>query len=107
MTANATSWTSNSDETIKDIIEPITDGLDKLKDIRTVIYKFKNDKEGSRKVGLIAQDVEKILPEAITKTYQNEYDKEVLGLNYTDLIPVLVKAIQELSAKVSALENKS
>jgi len=107
MTANATSWTSNSDETIKDIIEPITNGLDKLKDIRTVIYKFKNDKEGSRKVGLIAQDVEKILPEAITKTYQNEYDKEVLGLNYTDLVPVLVKAIQELNDKVSALENKS
>jgi hypothetical protein len=106
LSGGATSWTANSDETIKDIIEPITNGVDKLKDLRTVIYKLKNDETNHRKIGLIAQDVEKVLPDVITKTYQKEYNREILGLNYTDLIPVLVKAIQELTARVQYLENK-
>ena len=100
LSQGSTSWTANSDETIKDIIEPISNGLDKLKDLRTVIYKLKNDDTNQRKVGLIAQDVEKVLPEAITKNYQKDYNREILGLNYTDLIPVLVKAIQEMNTKL-------
>ena len=105
MSQGSTSWTANSDETIKDIIEPITNASDKLKDLRTVIYKLKNDESETRKIGLIAQDVEKVLPEAIVKSYQKEYDREILGLNYTDLVPVLVKAIQELKAEIDELKN--
>jgi len=106
MSQGSTSWTANSDETIKDIIEPITNGLDKLKDLRTVIYKLKDDETEQRKVGLIAQDVEKVLPEAIVKTYQKDYDREILGLNYTDLIPVLINAVQELSKQNEELSNR-
>jgi hypothetical protein len=106
LTFGATSWTANSDETIKDIIEPITNANDKLKDLRTIVYKLKEDEEGIRRIGLIAQDVEKVLPELVTKGFQTTYNREILGLNYTDLIPVLIKAIQELKAEIDELKAK-
>lgn len=96
-----TSWTTASDENLKDIIEPIENGVEKLSSLRSVIGKFKTDYDDVRRVFLIAQDVQKVLPEAIC-TDPNGY----LGLNYQDLIPVLVKAIQELSAEVEALKAK-
>jgi hypothetical protein len=106
LTFGATSWTANSDETIKDIIEPITNANDKLKDLRTIVYKLKEDEEGVRRIGLIAQDVEKVLPELVTKGFQTTYNREILGLNYTDLIPILIKAIQEQQAQIEELSNK-
>ena len=96
-----TSWTTASDENLKDIIEPVENGVEKLSSLRSVIGKFKTDHDDVRRVFLIAQDVQKVLPEAIC-TDPNGY----LGLNYQDLIPVLVKAIQELSEKNDALEAR-
>ena len=48
---------------------------------------------------MIAQDVQKVLPQAI-----GEDDKGYLGVRYTEVIPLLVAAIKELNAKVTALE---
>jgi hypothetical protein len=98
----ATSWTAVSDETRKDIIEPITGGLAKVATLRTVIGKLKTDEEGTRRPYLIAQDVQKVLPEAVTEAEDRE--GKHLGLSYTEVIPLLVNAIQELNAKVIALE---
>ena len=103
-----TSWGTYSDERLKDIIEPITNGVEKLSNLRTVIGKYKTDSADKRRVFLIAQDVEKVLPEA---TYKDNED--TLFLQYQDLIPVLVKAIQEqqqiindLKARIETLESK-
>jgi hypothetical protein len=100
LAAGATSWTAVSDETRKDIIEPITGGLAKVATLRTVIGKLKTDEEGIRRPYLIAQDVQKVLPEAVTEAEDKE--GKVLGLSYTEVIPLLVNAIQELNAKVEA-----
>jgi hypothetical protein len=105
-----TSWAGVSDERLKDIIEPITNGLNKVSTLRTVIGKFKTDAEGTRRSFLIAQDVQAVLPEAIS--IQDE-ETGTLGLSYTDVIPLLVASIKELSAKndaltarIEALENR-
>jgi hypothetical protein len=90
-----TSWAGVSDERLKDIIEPITNGLNKVSTLRTVIGKFKTDSEGTRRSFLIAQDVQAVLPEAIS--IQDE-ETGTLGLSYTDVIPLLVASIQELKA---------
>ena len=103
LTWGSTAWTTASDETKKDIIEPIDDALLKIKDVRAVIGKFKTDEPGTRRSFLIAQDFENVFPEAVDTTAMG--DEEVLGLRYTDVIPLLVAAIKELSAKVEALEN--
>lgn len=109
LTDNATSWTSASDERLKDIIEPITDAANKVSSLRAVIGKYKTDDEDTRRTFLIAQDVQAVLPEAVKA---QEDEQGTLGLAYTDTIPLLVAAIKEqqamideLKAKVAALEG--
>jgi hypothetical protein len=99
LAAGGTSWTSNSDERKKDIIEPITDAANKVSTLRTVIGKYKTDAEGTRRPFLIAQDVQAVFPEAVDA--QNLDD---LGVAYSDMVPLLVAAIKELNTKVTALE---
>jgi hypothetical protein len=92
-----TSWTAQSDERSKDIIEPITDAVNKVATLRAVIGKYKTDEEGTRRSFLIAQDVQAVLPEAVDASKPDN-----LGVQYTEVIPLLVAAIKELNAKVDA-----
>jgi hypothetical protein len=103
--ASATSWTAVSDETRKVIIEPITDAANKVSTLRAVIGRLKSDDETVRRPYLIAQDVQAVLPEAVS---ENE-DKEgpVLGLSYTEVIPLLVAAIKELKAEIDILKGQA
>ncbi|GEM_PF-1371162 len=55
-------------------------------------------------IGLISQDVIEIIPEAVSKP--GDENSELWGMDYTKIIPVLVKAIQELSEKVTTLEKQ-
>jgi hypothetical protein len=97
----ATSWTALSDERFKDIIEPIGNAVTKVGSLRAVIGKLKSDESGTRKTFLIAQDVQTVLPEAVDSS-----NPDKLGLAYTDVIPLLVAAIKELTARVQTLEAK-
>lgn len=110
MIEGSTAWSANSDERLKDIIEPITDGITKTKSLRSVIGKYKHEEEGKRHPFLIAQDVQKVLPEAITDVPDGD---GMMGVNYTEIIPLLVATINEqtaliesLTARIEALEAK-
>lgn len=100
LTNAATSWGSTSDERKKDITGILDNALAKLADWRSVYFKYKTDtQEDPQRVGLIAQEVQATLPEAVSV----ETDEiGTLQLRYTETIPLLVKAIQELNAKVDA-----
>jgi hypothetical protein len=102
--ASATSWSAVSDETRKIIIEPITDAANKVSTLRAVIGRLKTDDESVRRPYLIAQDVRAVLPEAVSEAEDKE--GAVLGLSYTEVIPLLVAAIKELSAELNALKAK-
>jgi hypothetical protein len=99
--SSATSWSALSDETKKVIIEPITDAANKVSSLRAVIGRLKTDEDNVRRPYLIAQDVQKVLPEAVSEL---DGDEKVLTLAYTEVIPLLVAAIKELNTKVTALE---
>jgi hypothetical protein len=108
MVDGATAWTATSDERKKDIIEPIVDATNKVSSLRAVIGKYKTDENGIRRSFLIAQDVQAVFPEAVNASNPDE-----LGVQYTDVIPLLVAAIQEqqalitaLTARIETLENK-
>jgi len=103
LTAGNTSWAAQSDERNKDIIEPISDALNKVNSLRSVIGKYKIDKEGTRRSFLIAQDVQKVLPEVIDTDTD---EQSTLSIRYTEVIPLLVASIKELNAKVIALESQ-
>ena len=72
-----------------------------------MIGKFKTDVEGTRRSFLIAQDVQAVLPEAVSLGKD-----DMLGVQYTEVIPLLVSAIKEqqviietLTARITALET--
>ena len=103
-----TSWTANSDERLKTEITPFENAVEKISSLRSGTGRYLTDDESVSRSFLIAQDVQKVLPEAVnipdTKT-------GYLGLQYQDIIPLLVAAIKEqqvvineLKAKVAALE---
>ena len=73
--------------------------------LRAVIGKYKNDEEGTRRSFLIAQDVQVVLPEAVTSITQED-GSEILSLAYTETIPLLVAAIKELKAEVDSLKSQ-
>jgi len=86
--------TETSDIALKSNIEPLNNALEKIKQITG--YKYNLNTQAS--MGVIAQDVEKVLPELV---HGFEGEK---SLQYSGLIGVLVEAVKELSAKVAALE---
>jgi hypothetical protein len=101
LTSGATSWTSISDERTKDIIEPISNAVQKVSNLRSVIGKYKTDSEGTRRSFLIAQDVQAVFPEAVDTT-----DEDNLGVRYTETIPLLVAAIKEQQAIIEDLKTR-
>jgi hypothetical protein len=97
LASGGTSWTSGSDERIKENLVPISDALNKVSSLRSFTGNYIKDETKTSKAFLIAQDVLKVLPEAVDTTNPDEY-----GLSYTDTIPLLVASIKELNAKVDA-----
>jgi hypothetical protein len=91
----ATSWSSSSDERLKNIIEPITNASQKLKGIRSVIGTYKADEHAQRRVFFIAQDFAQVLPEALNTFKQEGDETEYLGLQYTDAVPLVAAAVNE------------
>ena len=91
-----------SDQRLKDNVTPIDDPLAKVLSISGNTYDW-NETSGKKghDVGVIAQEVLEVLPEAVT-TRDNGY----LAVDYHKIIPLLVEAVKELSNKVSELETK-
>jgi len=91
--------TAYSDERLKDNIETIENGLDKVEQLRGVTY-TRDEKEN---IGVIAQEVEKILPEIVLTADDEMGTKSV---DYSRLTAVLIEAVKDLSARVKELEDK-
>ena len=81
-----------SDRRLKESIEASPYGLDEVMELRPVSYSWKDQPGQGRNVGLIAQEVQPLIPEAV---HVGDDERQTLGLNYADLVPVLAKAIQE------------
>ena len=91
-----------SDLRAKTNITPVKYGLSTLSKLKPVNYQLLKDPSGRvnhQELGLLAQDVELLIPELVRT--DNEGKKL---LNYTGLIPVLIKAIQELQTEVAELK---
>ena len=92
------SLTETSDIALKTDIQPLTNVLDKIKQISGYKYQFKET--GHDSMGVTAQDVEKVFPE-IVKGSEGEKT-----LAYSGLVGALVEAVKELSTKNDALETR-
>lgn len=98
---------TNSDARFKNNIKPLTGNLSLTRQLKPMSYSWKSpsaintSKSSQQELGFLAQDLESIIPEAVT----TDSDGNKL-VNYNTIIPVLVGAIQELEAKVIELEQK-
>ena len=94
---NVTAFGSASDIKLKENVEVIPNALEKIKELKGVNFNYKKD--GKRSTGLIAQDLQKVLPEAVYTTNDIETKEEHLAINYGLVIGLLVEAIKELESK--------
>jgi hypothetical protein len=102
--STSTSIAAISDQSQKENVVPVPYGLSEVEKLKPVKFDFKEGCASEEKglLGFIAQEVENVIPELV----QPFGEDGLLGLKMGDMLPVLVKAIQELNAKVTALENK-
>ena len=94
---NVTAFGSASDIKLKENVEVIPNALEKVKELKGVNFNYKKD--GKRSTGLIAQDLQKVLPEAVYTANDIETKEEHLAINYGLVIGLLVEAIKELESK--------
>jgi hypothetical protein len=97
--------TNPSDERLKENIEDLSWGLADVLALRPVSYKWKTDKiEQGTQYGFIAQEVQSVMPELIREF--ESADGTRLGLEKEGIYAAMVKAIQELTARVVELEAR-
>ncbi|URQ04516.1 L-shaped tail fiber protein [Klebsiella phage BL02] len=94
-----------SDRRAKSDIKVIENALEKVETLSGNTYELHNTSGGTtRSAGLIAQEVQEVLPEAVTQDI--EADGGLLRLNYNSVIALLVESVKELSAEVKELKSK-
>ena len=94
---------ASSDERYKDLITPIENPNEKIKLLsgNTFVWNDKHEVfKGKKDIGVIAQEVEKVLPE-IVETREDGYK----AVRYEKIIPLLIECIKDLSARVKQLEG--
>jgi hypothetical protein len=111
----ATSWTGFSDTRLKNITGTYTNALDGLMQLEPIKFTWKSDDTNKPCVGVSAQSVENVVPEAVDKNKiaGSNDDTEYLAIRYTELIPIMIASIQEqqaiineLKTRIEALESK-
>jgi len=101
VTASATSYNESSDVRLKENIVDAPSASDEIDAIQVRSFDWKVD--GShRKYGMIAQELQSVAPEAVT---EGDTETDMMGVDYSKLVPMLVKEIQSLRARVAQLEN--
>ena len=91
--------TAYSDERLKSDIHTIPNALEKLTSLRGVNY----IKDGKESTGVIAQEVEKVLPEVV---HTAEDEMQTKSVAYGNMIGLLIEAVKELTKRVEELESK-
>ncbi|MHC4691218.1 MAG: tail fiber domain-containing protein [Planctomycetota bacterium] len=102
-------YDSSSDVRFKEDVEPLTDSLNTILNLRGVEFSWKQDEypehnfSKERQVGFIAQEVAEVLPEVVNKSNDEE---GFYSVSYGRIVPVLVEAIKELKAENDLLKDQ-
>ena len=97
---SATAFNTSSDYRLKEDLQDFN-GLDKVSKIP--VYDFKWKVDDSRSYGVLAHELQEVVPNAVNGEKDAE---EMQGVDYSKVVPLLVKSIQELKAEVEDLKSK-
>ena len=109
---NTDSGPDTSDRRLKRNLAGIKDPLDKVLRLKGIYFNWIEDDvaglnfgdKSRRRLGLIAQDVKEVVPEAVSEI---DKDNKYLGVNYNALIGLLVEALKEMHLRVEELEKNT
>lgn len=96
----ARAWPTYSSIRWKTNIEPIKDPIEKIKQLNGVYYDWDKEHGGGHDIGMIAEDVGKVIPEVVS---YEENKKDATGLDYARLVALLVEAVKD---QQKAIENQ-
>ena len=99
---SATSWSAASDERLKTTLVPFENAASKVAALRAGTARYLTDVDSMSRSFLSAQSVQAVLPEAVDA---NTDEQATLSLRYTDVIPLLVAAIQEQQTTIVSLQD--
>ena len=101
VTSSATAYNTSSDERLKENIADSADAGSKVDAIQIRQFDWKAD--GSHQdYGVIAQELVEVAPEAVS---EGETEEDMMGVDYSKLVPMLIKEVQSLRSRVAELEN--
>lgn len=99
-------YVASSDRKLKrDIKQLSRQQLQKINQLRPVTYHFKERRNQRPVYGLIAQEVQEVYPDLVVNSARDEDGNSVLGVSYTELIPVLIAGMQEQQAIIEQQEH--
>jgi len=101
---SATAFNTSSDRRLKENIQPAANAAPVIDAIEIVQHDWKAG--GHTRFGVIAQDLHAVAPEAVTPGDDGDEIERTWGVDYSKLVPMLIKEIQSLRARVAALEAK-
>ena len=108
LSGGATSWASASDIRLKNVVSSFDNALLDVSTIEAFRFTWKSDESATPQVGLSAQSVQAVLPEAVSSgtfiSASEDDDTEYLSVRYTEVIPLLVAALQESKQRIETLE---
>jgi hypothetical protein len=107
MTSSATAYTSGSDYRLKENVDYTWDATARLKQLKPARFNFISDDTNTLVDGFLAHEVSSIVPEAIggeKDAVDDDGNIKPQGIDQSKLVPLLVKTIQELEARITALE---
>ena len=94
-------YNTSSDYRLKENVNYTFDATTRLKQLKPARFNFITDREKGTVDGFLAHEVQEVVPEAVTGEKDGE---EMQGIDQSKLVPLLVKTIQELEARITALE---
>jgi hypothetical protein len=103
VTGAGTTYNTTSDRRLKDNIETITDGTDKLMAMNPVTHTWIADPEAPAVHGFIAQEMQDVIPEAVSG---EDGGDEMMSMDYGRITPVIVAALQDAHRKIQELESR-
>jgi hypothetical protein len=98
---SGTSYNTTSDERLKENIQDANDAGSKIDDIQIRQFDWKDSGE-HQDYGVIAQELQAVAPEAVSEGYTED---DMMSVDYSKLVPTLIKEIQSLRTRVAQLEN--
>jgi len=99
ISGSATAFNTSSDYRLKEDLQDFA-GLDMVSKIPVYDFKWKTDE--SRSYGVMAHELQEVLPDAVTGEKDAE---EMQGVDYSKIVPILIKSIQELKAEIELLKQ--